>query len=559
MPQRNEPHHVWRVGVLFVALTLIATYPIILAPASYTYFGHSDTQLNMWILAWDAHALRQAPTQLFNANIFYPEPGTLAYSETLLGYLPIFGPILWLHGSPVLAFNAIILFSFAATGFAMYLLARHLTGREWPAILAGIVFAFTPYRFAHFPQIQLLSMEWIPLAFLCLHLFYERGDRRYALGVGACVAMEALCCVYYSVFLALALTVAGGILFFRDGLPQQKHAVSTLAAVVCLTTIVVAPIFVEYERVHRRQHLERSFAEIATKSAEPATYLASPSRLHQRLWASALVPPRDYLFPGIAALLLAGIGVAGRRSVVMTYAGIAGVGLAASFGPRGVNGVSLYDVLYSRIPIFHGLRQVTRLGVLVIFGVSVLAALGAAIAERRFGRFRPLAQISIAILVFLELLVAPLRADRPGGVALVRIPPTPPVYTWLAQQKGEFGIVEFPYAHQGQFWENASYVYWSTVHWHGLVNAYSGFASPDYQSLERILSGFPDDLSRQALLMRHVRYAVVHRDLYRPWNVPLNFDRIRRTKWLQPVAQFPNVDVFWLQPDDRLMTYADSR
>ena len=177
-------------------------------------------------------------------------------------------------------------------------------------------------------------------------------------------------------------------------------------------------------------------------------------------------------------------------------------------------------------------------------------------AERRFGRFRPLAQIAVASLVFLELLVAPLRADRPGGEALVRIPPTPPVYTWLAQQEGEFGIVECPYAHRGQFWENAPYVYWSTVHWHGLVDAYSGFAPPDYASLERILAGFPDDLSRQALLMRHVRYVVVHRDLYRPWNPPLNFDRIHRTHWLQLVAQFPNVDVFWVQPDNRLMTYA---
>jgi hypothetical protein len=114
-------------------------YPIIRAPSSYAYFTHSDTQLNLWILAWDAHALRHAPSQLFNANIFYPEPGTLAYSETLLGYLPIFGPILWLRGSPALAYNAIILFSFAAAGFAMYLLARHLTGREWPAIVAGIL------------------------------------------------------------------------------------------------------------------------------------------------------------------------------------------------------------------------------------------------------------------------------------------------------------------------------------------------------------------------------------------------------------------------------------
>src|SRR5437868_6648010 len=85
----------WRwPAVLFVALTLVATYPIILAPASYSFFGHADAQLNMWILAWDAHALRTAPLHLFDANIFSPEPRTLAYSETLLGYLPLFGPIL---------------------------------------------------------------------------------------------------------------------------------------------------------------------------------------------------------------------------------------------------------------------------------------------------------------------------------------------------------------------------------------------------------------------------------------------------------------------------------
>ena len=124
---REDGLRLSRVAALFVALTLIATYPIILAPGSYAYFGHSDAQLNMWILAWDAHALHHAPFHLFDANIFYPERGTLAYSETLLGYLPIFGPILWLHGSPALAFNAIIFFSFIASGISMYLLARHLS------------------------------------------------------------------------------------------------------------------------------------------------------------------------------------------------------------------------------------------------------------------------------------------------------------------------------------------------------------------------------------------------------------------------------------------------
>src|SRR3954464_8436240 len=103
-------------AALFVALPLIATYPLARAPASYAFFTHADAQLNMWILAWDAHALAHHAAHLFDANIFFPEPRTLAYSETLLGYLPIFGPILWLGGSPALANNAVLLFSFTASG-----------------------------------------------------------------------------------------------------------------------------------------------------------------------------------------------------------------------------------------------------------------------------------------------------------------------------------------------------------------------------------------------------------------------------------------------------------
>src|SRR5438067_3329623 len=98
----------------------------------------------------------------------------------------------------------------------MYLLARHLSGRHSPAVVAGIVYAFLPYRFVHVPQIQLEAMEWMPLAFLCLHLFVERGALKYAVALGACVVMGTLCCVYYGVFLVVALAIAVAVLAIAD-------------------------------------------------------------------------------------------------------------------------------------------------------------------------------------------------------------------------------------------------------------------------------------------------------------------------------------------------------
>src|SRR5262245_8439835 len=563
-----DPGHRRTYGAvaLFAALTLIATFPIILAPGSYAFFTHSDAQLNMWIMAWDAHALAHGPLHLLDANIFVPEPRTLLYSETLLGYAPIFAPILWLGGTPALANNAVLLFSFMASGIAMYFLARHLTGRYWPAIAAGIAYAFVPYRFVHIPQIQLVAMEWMPLAFLCLHLFIERGQLRHAVGTGAAAAMEAFCCVYYSAFLAIALVVGGVVLFVTDTRARARRTLTTLAAVACVTALVVMPLFSAYLRVHRTRGLTRSVEEIAARSADVTTYVSSTSRLHEWLWASPLLQPRDYLFPGILAVILAAVAVVAvsvpakrrpdvtlPRAIILVYAAIGLVGLAASFGPHGIAGISLYRPLAVVLPILHGLRQPTRFGVLVISSVSVLAAFGAARLEPWLRRFGAAAPATLAALMFLDLLIAPVRVDRPHGDALVRVPEAPPVYRWLAEQPGTFAILELPYAPEGLLWQNAPYVYWSTVHWHGVVDAYSGFASPDYRSLTRILDGFPDEVSRQALLQRHVLFVIVHHDRYQPWNRPLNYARIDRTRWLTRVAQFPDVDVLRVDPDAGLL------
>ena len=63
--------------------------------------GSSDVFLTHWILAWDTHALRTAPTRLLDANIFWPAPRTLALSEHMLGFLPLYLPLALASHDPV--------------------------------------------------------------------------------------------------------------------------------------------------------------------------------------------------------------------------------------------------------------------------------------------------------------------------------------------------------------------------------------------------------------------------------------------------------------------------
>ena len=266
------------------------------------------------------------------------------------------------------------------------------------------------------------------------------------------------------------------------------------------------------------------------------------------------------MFPGLLALLLAAAGALAcrRQPILIAYVAVGLVGLAASFGPAGLAGVPVYRVLYASIWFLHGLRQVSRFGVLALFGIAVLAAAGCSLIESTLPRRHAvLAMATLVALLFLETFSAPLHADRPGGVALTRMPAVPAEYEWLAQQRGRFAVVEFPMPHTGQLWRNAPYVYWSTAHWHWLLNGYSGFASPDYTALRTILMGFPDDLSHAALTQRRVRYVVIHWDRYTAADQPINTARLGRTAWLRRVAQFPQVDILENVPDERWSTRAE--
>ena len=78
-----------------------------------------DAPLVQWILGWDTHALTTAPWRLFHANIFHPAPWTLALSEHLLGYWPLFGPVYLTTANPTLAYNVTILASFALSGLSL--------------------------------------------------------------------------------------------------------------------------------------------------------------------------------------------------------------------------------------------------------------------------------------------------------------------------------------------------------------------------------------------------------------------------------------------------------
>ena len=129
------------IWLAYLGLAVAATWPLA-ARARDHVFGVGTPPLNVWALGWVLHELPRHPLQLFDANAFHPYANSLAFSEHLFVPALLAAPWVWLTGNLVLAHNLVLLATLATAGFAMFLLARELTGVPTASFAAGVLYAF---------------------------------------------------------------------------------------------------------------------------------------------------------------------------------------------------------------------------------------------------------------------------------------------------------------------------------------------------------------------------------------------------------------------------------
>ncbi len=90
-------------------------------------------------------------------------------------------PVYHLTGNLILSYNLLFLSSFVLSGLGMYLLVRDLLGDNarfsWPAFVAGLIFAFVPFRIAQVCAHPVGQRQWMPFALY--------GFRRFILHSGS--------------------------------------------------------------------------------------------------------------------------------------------------------------------------------------------------------------------------------------------------------------------------------------------------------------------------------------------------------------------------------------
>ena len=494
-----------RVTILFAVTTVAATWPQIIQPAGIP--PHRDAWLNMWRVAWVAHQLPRDPIRLFDANIHYPERWTLAYSDATLVPGLLASPPLWVGIPTPYVHTALVLVSFVFAGVSAWALVRRLTDSNLAGMVAGIVFAFTPYRFDHYMHLELLWTGWMPLTLLAVHEAVERGALKSGVTAGLLFAAQGLSCIYYGVFFGTVLAVMTVVLIAGRPLADVRRAALALGCAAALAGVLLFAYFAPY-RAARDTVGERTEGEALIYSAGPAHYLAStPENFLYGRFADRLGRPEKRLFPGIIAVTLAAVGLwppLTRRRVAYLAGWLLAVDL--SFGPNGLT----FPWLREYVLPFRGLRVPARAGGVSILMIAVLAGAGwARFEQNRPWRVRalsrPLAALVLAALA-LEYVAIPQTLIAAPTVAS-------PVYEWLGRQQG--AVIELPMPDEHSLpGYDAEFMYQSTFHWLPLVNGYSGNVPDSYVEVLRHMRGFPSDAGIGLLRGIGVRYVVVHERLY---------------------------------------------
>jgi hypothetical protein len=443
--------------------------------------------------------------------------------------------------------------AFTLAGFCTWLLVRELTGSAAAGVVAGSAFAFNPnFLVFELVHLQVVSAWGMPLVLYGLRRYFAHAASSGLWVAGFGMVMLSLSSGYYMVMFPLFVVLYVAWELTARGRWRDAATWRALLATGAGILLVMAPVLWPYLAARQRLGFLRSVEETTRMAATIDGYQmavwpliipfvlalvalvgwlvrrvstvvgaspAAPAPMHVR-GEAAVVPAAAHTrggssAPGPYALL----GFALTGAVLAFWLSL---GPLPSWGSETYPSLGLYRLLQDYLPGMNILRVSSRFSVVFVLFLAMLAGAGAASLAR--GR---LAGAAIVIAGLLSAaLNTPARFPMNGDdVPTVDVMPAagylkpdgtaPDVYRYVASLPRGTVIAELPFT---ELWHNTRYLYFSTFHWHPLVNGFTSFFPPDYMERVKWLVNpvrTPDE-AWQAILSGGTTHVIVHREAWGP-------------------------------------------
>ena len=306
----GSPLRILGVLGLFGLLTVLHTWPLARGLSSIVQI-QPDVTAGMWSLNELALQITRDPAHLMDGNIFYPFPRTIAIVDHQFANALLAAPLAAAGAGSALLYNFMILATFFLNAVFTWLLVRRLTGSEAAALVAGCAFAFSSYHASHIVQAHLLVTQWLPLALLMLHRYFERPTWRRWVAFAGTTLLVGLSSWHIAVIGAVGIGIVALWTMASD--PRDiRRRVLALAVAALLCGITLVPLARVYQQVGAmwppRTGDGRETMGTLTRNSAALGNLVTPSLNSRAPYAATLRSATENttgIFPGIIAMLLA--------------------------------------------------------------------------------------------------------------------------------------------------------------------------------------------------------------------------------------------------------------
>ncbi|NLF00996.1 MAG: hypothetical protein GX601_08460 [Anaerolineales bacterium] len=458
--------HETSILAAYCALTVIMTLPAALHLGTYFIGQDIDVWINPWVTWWTRRVLNEGGSLYYTNLMFHPHGVDLAFHS--FSHLNTAIALLleqWMNA--VAAQNVTVLLAHAISGTAMFHFVRRLTGHNTAAFLAGVVYAFYPYRMAESVHPVIVSTQWMPLFLLFFLEAIDEGRRRAPVLAALFFLLTALTSWHLMLF---SIILAALYLLCAVGLQRkrlERVARENLLLFGGLAAVTVVPIMIPMIRAY----LTASEAFVGVDVAEGVG----------TSWVEFVLPQAQHpLFGLVTSPVLASVGSVraaylGATAVCLSAAGwildwrrtrvwllIALVCILFTLGPTiQVPGAGSKEIVLPwSIPIVWLFRRPLRFNLLVGFAVAVGSGLGLASLERRWAGRGAAWRTRFAALTTALVLFDYMGIPFPMTSAEV-----PDFYATLDQTPHEGALLELPLGRQ----PSKLYIFYQMTHGRPLI------------------------------------------------------------------------------------------
>ncbi len=214
-----------------------------------------DARFNMYILEHGYQYITIQVKELWDVQFMYPAHNILAYSDNLLGSMPLYALFRLLHIDRETSFQLwIIVVSILNFISAFYVFGK-LTNQSILATAGAYIFAFSLFLFCQFNHPQVFPRFISPLVIYWVLRYSDGFNLKYALYPMLGLVYQFYCGMY----LGFLLTFISAVLFlvllavnFRKAISEgffKLPYLLKLISIVALSVLIIAPLAIPYYKL----------------------------------------------------------------------------------------------------------------------------------------------------------------------------------------------------------------------------------------------------------------------------------------------------------------------